>query len=188
MADRFYLARFKNAHEFGLDGSGYGTYEQALAEVKAGHKTSHWMWYIFPQIAGFGHSHNTKFYAIKSKEEAQAYLEDEVLGPRIREICEALLTLETNDPAEVFGFPDWMKLGSSMTLFDDVCPNNVFGQVLDKLYDGKRDLITSLFISNERGEEEEEDDSTGILIDVLRDDYKEEDDDLLEKISVQNKN
>ena len=148
MTDRFYLARFKNAQEFGLAGTGHGTYDQALSEIKTGRKTSHWMWYIFPQIVGFGHSHNTKFYAIKSKEEAQAYLNDEVLGARIREICEALLALETNDPAEVFGFPDWMKLGSSMTLFDYVAPGEVFDKVLRKFFSGSRDLRSLAIIRN----------------------------------------
>ena len=140
MADRFYLARFKNAQDYGLGGSGYGTYQNALAEIRGGKKRSHWMWYIFPQIAGFGHSHNTKFYAIRSKEEARAYLDDEILGPRLREISEALLDLGTNNPAEAFGTPDWMKLGSSMTLFDYVAPNDVFHRVLQKFFSGSRDL------------------------------------------------
>lgn len=148
MADKFNLARFKNAQEFGLDGSGHGTYEQALAEVKAGHKSSHWMWYIFPQIVGLGHRPNAMFYAIRSKEEAEAYLEDEVLGARIREISEALLALDTSDPQEVFGFPDWMKLGSSMTLFDYVAPGDVFDRVLRKFFSGSRDLRTITIIRN----------------------------------------
>lgn len=148
MADRFCLARFKNAHEFGVNGSEKGTYEQALIEIRNGRKRGHWMWYIFPQIVGFGHSHNTKYYAIKSKEEVIAYLEDEILNKRMREICEALLSLETNNPQEVFGFPDWMKLGSSMTLFDYVSPNDIFDKVLKKFFLGSRDLKSISIIRN----------------------------------------
>ena len=148
MADRFFLARFKNAQEYGLNGCEKGTYEQALAEIRNGRKTGHWMWYIFPQIVGFGHSHNTKYYAIKSKEEATAYLEDEILNKRIREICEALLSLETNNPQEIFGFPDWLKLGSSMTLFDYVSPGDIFDKVLKKFFSGSRDLKSISIIRN----------------------------------------
>lgn len=86
MADRFFLQRFKNAQDFGV-------YEKALQEIKNGKKMSHWMWFIFPQIVGFGHSYNTKYYAIKSADEARAYLEDEILGSLLREICIALLEL-----------------------------------------------------------------------------------------------
>lgn len=133
MADKYYLARFKNAQDFGV-------YEKALQEVKNGQKMSHWMWFIFPQIVGFGHSHNTKFYAIKSSDEARAYLEDDTLGARLREICSALLELPNSDPGEIFGFPDWMKLGSSMTLFDYVSPDDIFDKVLKKYFAGSRDL------------------------------------------------
>lgn len=148
MADRFYLARFKNAQEFGINGSGHNTYEKALEEIRIGRKTSHWMWYIFPQIIGLGQTPKSKFYAIKSQEEAAAYLEDEILGRRIREISEVLLSLETNDAGEVFGFPDWMKLGSSMTLFDFVSPNDVFDKVLQKFFSGSRDLRSLSIIRN----------------------------------------
>ena len=133
MADRYYLARFKNAQDFGV-------YEKALSEIKNGRKMSHWMWYIFPQIVGFGHSYNTKFYAIKCADEARAYLDDQLLGSRLREICAALLELPASDPGQVFGSPDWMKLGSSMTLFDYVSPGDVFAKVLDKYFAGSRDL------------------------------------------------
>lgn len=132
MADRYYLARFKNAQDFGV-------YEKALQEVRNGRKTSHWMWFIFPQIVGFGHSHNTKFYSIKSSDEAKAYLEDETLGARLREISAALLELPNNDPNQIFR-EDWIKLGSSMTLFDYVSPDDVFDKVLKKYFAGGRDL------------------------------------------------
>lgn len=133
MADRYFLQRFKNAQDFGV-------YEKALQEIKNGRKVSHWMWFIFPQITGFGHSHNTKYYSIKCADEARAYLKDEILGSRLREICGALMDLPETDPGHVFGTPDWMKLGSSMTLFDYVSPNDIFAKVLDKFFAGSRDL------------------------------------------------
>ena len=141
MADRFFLTRFKNAQDFGV-------YEKALQEVRNGRKMSHWMWFIFPQIVGFGHSHNTKYYSIKSVEEAKAYLADEVLGSRLREISEALLELPNTNPADIFGTPDWMKLSSSMTLFDFVSLNDVFAKVLDKYFAGSRDLRSLSIIRN----------------------------------------
>lgn len=141
MADRYYLARFKNAQDFGV-------YEKALSEIRNGRKLSHWMWFIFPQIKGFGHSHNTQFYSIKCADEARQYLEDPVLGKRLREICGALLELPETDPARVFGTPDWMKLGSSMTLFDYVSPNDVFDKVLAKYFSGSRDLKSITIIRN----------------------------------------
>lgn len=141
MEDRFSLQRFKNAQDFGV-------YDRALQEVKNGKKMSHWMWFVFPQIVGFGHSNNTKYYAIKSADEARAYLKDEILGTRLREMCEALIELPQSNPAEIFGNPDWMKLGSSMTLFDYVSPNDIFAKVLDKYFSGSRDLKSISIIRN----------------------------------------
>jgi uncharacterized protein (DUF1810 family) len=118
-------------------------YDTALAEVKSGRKRSHWMWYIFPQIAGLGMTDISRHYAIDSINEATDFLKDKVLGPRLTNICEALLKLPTNDAHEVFGSPDDLKLKSSMTLFDAVPESSpVFGQVLDKFYKGKRDERT----------------------------------------------
>lgn len=141
MADGFFLQRFKNAQDFGV-------YEKALQEIGNGRKMSHWMWFVFPQIVGFGNSYNTKYFAIKSAEEARAYFEDEILGSRLREICAALLELPETDPGKIFGFPDWMKLGSSMTLFDHVSPNDIFAKVLDKFFSGSRDLKSLSIIRN----------------------------------------
>ena len=134
MADRFHLARFRNAQDLGV-------YEQALSEVKSGRKQTHWMWYIFPQLRGFGHSRNTWFYGITGADEARAYLEDPILGSRLREICQALMDLQESDPQAVFGW-DRVKLGSSMTLFDYVAPNDIFGQVLNKFFSGSADPNT----------------------------------------------
>lgn len=115
----------------------------ALAEIRSGRKRSHWMWYIFPQIAGLGHTDISRYYALKDITEATDYLMDQELGSRLTEICRALLQLETNDAHTIFGTPDDLKLRSSMTLFD-VIPATfpVFGQVLDKFYKGQRDQRT----------------------------------------------
>lgn len=139
MTDKYNLARFRNAQE-------HGVYEKALAEIKSGRKLSHWMWFIFPQIEGLGHSRTSRFYSLKSADEARAYLEDGLLAGRLREICEALLGLPGNDPVRVFGTPDWMKLSSSMTLFDYVSPDDVFAKVLDKYYGGNRDMKTKALL------------------------------------------
>lgn len=118
-------------------------YLQALSEIKAGHKRSHWIWYIFPQIDGLGYSSMAQFYAIKDLDEAKAFLNDTYLGKNLREISEALLNLECSDPGVVMGYPDDLKLCSSMTLFSLVAEeNSVFSKVLDKFYGGKPDRAT----------------------------------------------
>src|SRR4051812_38972224 len=120
-----------------------GDYEQALAEIKGGRKRSHWIWYIFPQFDGLGSSSMSKRYAIKSLDEAKAYLAHPVLGPRLVEICEAALALDGKSAYEVFGSPDDMKLKSCATLFASVSPpDSVFAQLLDKYFEGERDAKT----------------------------------------------
>ncbi len=119
------------------------SYDDALREVRAGRKRSHWMWYIFPQIAGLGMSSTAQYYAIDDLEEAAAYLLHPVLGPRLLEISRALLTLDTDDAGAVFGWPDELKLRSSMTLFACAAPEEpVFQAVLDKFYGGMKDPRT----------------------------------------------
>ena len=108
------------------------SYECALKEIKNGHKRSHWMWYIFPQIKGLGYSSTAKYYAIKNRAKAEVYMAHPVLGSHLLEISGELLKLETSDVDEVFGWPDDMKLKSSMTLFYIVSSNQVFKQLLDK--------------------------------------------------------
>ena len=130
----FSLDRFRSAHA--------SYYETALQEIKAGRKQSHWMWYIFPQIIGLGETSTSIYYSIKSIEEAEEYLNDEVLGNNLREITNALLELESNDPVEVFGSIDALKLKSSMTLFDLVSSNDIFNEVLEKFYNGEKCLTT----------------------------------------------
>jgi uncharacterized protein (DUF1810 family) len=130
-----HLQRFKTAQD--------RDYDTALAEIKDGRKQGHWMWYIFPQIAGLGMTELSRFYAIKDIKEAGDLLMDPELGLRLTTICKALLELETNDPHAVFGSPDDLKLKSSMTLFDAVPATfPVFSRVLDKFYHGERDERT----------------------------------------------
>lgn len=122
-------------------------YATALTEIKRGRKRSHWMWYVFPQIQGLGFTETSRYYAIKSTGEASAYLKHPVLGSRLVEICNALLTLESNDPGKILGSPDDLKLKSSMTLFAALPDTNpVFGQVLNKFYRGAKDDRTLAII------------------------------------------
>jgi uncharacterized protein (DUF1810 family) len=126
-------------------------YAIALSEIKNGRKQSHWMWYIFPQIQGLGFSETSIFYAIKNIQEAEAYLNDGILGPRLIEICKELLKLPTNDAHKIFGSPDDVKLKSSMTLFALLTgADPVFEAVLNKFFDGMKDAKTMEIISRER--------------------------------------
>jgi uncharacterized protein (DUF1810 family) len=134
-SDPYDLNRFISAQK--------GVFDRALAELRDGLKRSHWMWYIFPQIEGLGHSPTTRHYSIKSMEEARQYLAHPVLGKRLKECCEAVLAHQGLSAEDIFGHPDDWKLQSSMTLFELVSgPQSVFGRVLDKYYQGKRDSRT----------------------------------------------
>ncbi len=134
-SDSYGLSRFLNAQE--------GVYDRALVEVRSGLKRSHWMWYIFPQIDGLGFSSTTRHYAIKSLEEARQYLGHPVLGARLKESTEAVMSVQGRSASDIFGYPDDMKLQSSMTLFALVSePGSVFERVLEKYYQGKRDART----------------------------------------------
>ena len=134
------LGRFLEAQET--------MYETALSEIKSGKKQSHWMWYIFPQIAGLGFSETAQFYAIQNLKEATEYLDHAVLGNRLREISAEVLRLEGRDANEIFGFPDDLKLHSSMTLFAfaDQSEDNVFQEILKKYFDRKMDEQTVLIV------------------------------------------
>jgi uncharacterized protein (DUF1810 family) len=112
-------------------------YSMALREMKEGQKRGHWIWYIFPQIKGLGHSYNSEFYGISGTKEAKAYLEHPLLGARLREISQAMLDCGNPSADDILGFPDVLKVRSCMTLFDMVSPNDIFKQVLDKYYEGK---------------------------------------------------
>jgi uncharacterized protein (DUF1810 family) len=119
------------------------TYATALAEIRAGRKRSHWMWFVFPQFDGLGFSATSRHYAIKSLDEARDYLKHPVLGSRLIECCEALLALEGRSADEIFGSVDEMKLRSSATLFAHVSPaGSMFEGVLDRYFAGERDDAT----------------------------------------------
>ena len=132
---KYDLERFKRAQT--------QDYAVALREIRSGRKRSHWMWYIFPQLRGLGHSGMADYYGIDGREEAVAYLADDVLGPRLIESSEALLALEDKDAEHIFGFPDVLKLRSCMTLFAAVSEEgSVFQKVLDAYYHGEKDELT----------------------------------------------
>ncbi|WP_302327901.1 DUF1810 domain-containing protein [Enterocloster lavalensis] len=125
------------------------SYARALREIKSGRKTSHWMWYIFPQLSGLGHSQTARYYAIRDRAEAEAYLAHPVLGKRLLEISSELLKLESSDATAVMGWPDDLKLKSSMTLFSLVSREPVFRQVLEKYFRGEEDVYTVQAISRQ---------------------------------------
>lgn len=129
----FDLDRFVKAQD-----SEMYNYADALNEIKAGHKQGHWIWYVFPQIKGLGHSYRSEFYGIASTEEAKAYLQHPALGKRLRDITQAFLDCNNPSAFNVLGFPDVLKVQSCMTLFDLVSPKDIFNDVLDKYYEGKR--------------------------------------------------
>lgn len=128
------LQRFLDAQQ--------GDYERALTEVRNGRKYSHWIWYIFPQLKGLGMSYNSQYYGISGKEEAEAYLAHPILGKRLREITSAFLQLKGKTAQDVFGALDAMKVLSCMTLFNEVAPDDLFQQVIDRYYQGKTDEMT----------------------------------------------
>ncbi len=145
--DMFGLSRFINAQA--------SVYDRVLEELRSGWKRSHWMWYIFPQVDGLGYSATSKHYAIKSMEEARAYLNHPVLGSRLVECADAVLAIEGRSASDIFGYPDDLKLKSSMTLFASVAgPESIFVRVLEKYFQGERDVRTlqllESIISNKR--------------------------------------
>jgi uncharacterized protein (DUF1810 family) len=144
MPDPFDLQRFVQAQA--------GVHDQALAEIRAGRKRSHWMWFTFPQYEGLGYSSMAQHYAIKSIGEALAYLAHPVLGARLVECAETVLAIDDRSISEVFGYPDDLKLRSSVTLFAAVAsPDSVFQRVIDKQFAGKADARTLLLINERHG-------------------------------------
>ena len=132
--DKYNLERFVEAQKL--------YYEQALQEVQDGMKRSHWIWFIFPQLAILGHSWNAKYYGISGYDEAAAYLKHPILGVRLREVTNALLVHRDMSATDIFGGLDAMKVRSCMTLFDAVSPDDIFEQVLEVFYDGTYDRKT----------------------------------------------
>ena len=133
------LNRFVRAQEH--------SYAQALSEIKSGRKYSHWIWYVFPQLKGLGRSENSDYYGLDSLAEAASYLAHPVLGSRLREITLALLEHSGKNSKDILGGIDATKVCSSMTLFDKVCPGDIFARVLDEFYDGCRCNRTLRMIS-----------------------------------------
>jgi uncharacterized protein (DUF1810 family) len=137
MSDAYNLERFVQAQESA------GTYDRAVEELRRGRKASHWMWFVFPQIAGLGSSSMSRRYAISSLDEAQAYLAHPVLGPRLRECATLALSAQAPSPERLMGDIDAQKLRSSMTLFLRAAPDEpLFQQVLDQYYGGRADPAT----------------------------------------------
>ena len=135
MEDKYNLERFVSRQK--------DTYDTAYKELSRGMKQSHWMWWIFPQIIGLGMTSISKEYSIKSIEEARAFLDHPYLGKNLKEICKVLLDTKSNDASYVMGYPDDIKLCSSMTLFIEADPEEkLFQQVLDKFFNGRKDSRT----------------------------------------------
>lgn len=142
MTDPHGLARFVEAQDV------HGTYAGALAELRRGRKTGHWMWFVFPQVSGLGSSPTSVRYAIASLEEAQAYLAHPVLGARLEESAAALLDLDGSDATAVLGSIDARKLHSSMTLFHRADPSRgVFRDVLERYFAGAEDPGTTTILA-----------------------------------------
>lgn len=141
--DPFDLQRFIEAQK--------GSYAQALAELRAGRKTSHWIWYVFPQLKGLGFSQASRFYGLSGLDETRAYLADPILGPRLRECVDAMLASGERNAEDVLGATDAMKFRSSMTLFARAAPEEeLFTQALARFFGGKGDPKT-LELLNEEG-------------------------------------
>ena len=136
MSDQYELKRFVEAQE--------GVYEQACAELGAGRKQSHWIWFVFPQIQGLGRSPTAVRYALSGIDEARAYLADPVLGTRLRECAGIVVDVDGKTVSEIFGYPDDLKFHSSMTLFAKASEDGpgVFGEALEKYFGGKMDQGT----------------------------------------------
>lgn len=140
MTASFDIERFVRAQDGGV-------YERALAEIRTGRKRSHWIWFVFPQAHGLGHSPMAERYGIGSREELDAYVNHPLLGAHLLEISRALLALPGNNPVAVLGGIDALKVRSSMTLFELTGVDPVFGAVLDKYYAGSRDELTLRIVS-----------------------------------------
>ena len=135
MGDPYNLNRFVKAQD--------PVFEQVLAELGEGRKQSHWMWFIFPQIRGLGHSCTAIEFAISSREEAEAYLQRPILGPRLRQCTQLVLDVEGRPIEDIFGYPDHLKFRSSMTLFAHATQDNqIFKAALEKYFGGEPDRLT----------------------------------------------
>ncbi|MDE2182849.1 MAG: DUF1810 domain-containing protein [Alphaproteobacteria bacterium] len=134
MNDPYNLKRFVDAQAPVID--------RALTELRSGEKRTHWMWFVFPQIEGLGHSEMSRFYAISSLDEAEAYVAHPVLGPRLRECTQAVLTVQPRPISHIFGHPDDLKFHSSMTLFARTGGGDIFRTALERCFAGVEDFGT----------------------------------------------
>ena len=135
MTDAFHFTRFVDAQE--------PVFPEVLKELRAGRKTSHWMWFIFPQIEGLGHSSTARYFAIRSLDEAKAYLRHPMLGPRLRECARLVNAVEGRTASQIFGYPDDLKFRSSMTLFAQATDDNAeFVEAIRKYFGGEFDAAT----------------------------------------------
>ena len=142
MTDNYNLQRFLDAQDY--------AYDTILDELRAGRKVSHWIWFIFPQITGLGHSGMAQRFAITSLDEAKAYLQHPVLGPRLRACTQLVLDVNGQSAEEIFGYPDHLKFRSCMTLFlTATTDNKVFNDALLKYFDGKPDTLTLDFLAQQ---------------------------------------
>ena len=135
------MFRFLNAHE--------DYYDLALKEIQEGHKKSHWMWFIFPQMRGLGYSDKSEFYGFINLSEAKDFFNNTVLNKNLRDICQTLLNLSEDINHIMGNYIDVLKLRSSMTLFDYISPNDIFNDVLNKFFNGSKDLKTLSIIRHE---------------------------------------
>ena len=143
MTDNDNLQRFLDAQERG--------YDTVLDELRAGRKSSHWMWFIFPQVTGLGHSGMAQTFAIASLDEAKAYLQHPVLGPRLRECTQLVLNVDGRSAEQIFGYPDHLKFRSCLTLFMTAATENkVFKDALLKYFDGKPDTLTLDLLAHQK--------------------------------------
>jgi uncharacterized protein (DUF1810 family) len=143
MTNDYNLQRFLDAQD--------GVYGAVLDELRAGRKSSHWIWFIFPQISGLGRSGMAQTFAIASLEEAKAYLQHPVLGPRLRECTQLVFNVEGRSAEQIFGYPDHLKFRSCLTLFmTATTDNNVFKDALIKYFDGKPDKLTLDLLAHQK--------------------------------------
>ena len=157
---QYNLRRFVDAHR--------QIYPSALEEIRAGHKRSHWMWYIFPQLRGLGHSYNANYYGIADKDEAIMFLHHPILGRNLREITMEMLAINDKPIEEILGGIDSMKFRSSMSLFDSICPDDIFYDAMQKYYSSQRDELT-LDMLKDQDKENEQYVSGGIIGAIIGD-------------------
>ena len=146
-----------------------GVYEQVVDELKAGRKRTHWMWFIFPQLASLGRSSTARFYGLESLADARAYGRHAVLGPRLRECCALVLSIDGRTPTQILGSPDDLKLCSCVTLFEAADPADpVFSAVLGKLYGGRRDALTLTHLQQQQKQQQTASDPVAAAADRRR--------------------